>query len=106
MYDSKKYVVIPNDQIIPCLIDKCILFPTCLNKTVIGCSKLVEYVSSLSKDGKYDEVWNYVNSIFKKLQLLEDEQKENGKITVMAHSHKNFFDALTDSNILAEMIGD
>ena len=97
MYDSKKYVNPPNDIQIPCLTEKCILFPTCLNKTVIGCSKLMEYITSLSNAGQYDEGWNYVNSIFKKLQLLEDEPKENGKITVMAHTHKNFFDLLIQS---------
>lgn len=106
MYDSQKYVNPPNDIQVPCLTEKCILFPSCLNKKIIGCSKLVDYVSSLSKEGKYDEAWNYVNSIFKRLVLLEDETKDNGRYNIMTANRSNFYEVLAESKLLHKITGE
>lgn len=97
MHDSKEYVTPPNDQIIPCFKEKCILLPVCRNKKLIVCNKLIDYISSLSKKGKYDEGWIYLNSIFRELKLLEDENNDNGKYTIMASNKKDLCEVLDES---------
>jgi len=70
---------------LPCILDKCILFPVCKQKDRIFCNVLINYIDSMyterygKKENKqlshedFQDVWKLVNEIFPNLTLVDDE---------------------------------
>ena len=66
---------------IPCIKNKCILYPTCIDKVEIECSDLEEYFNELYiayEDFKdtISEIWKTINKTYPNLKKYLSEQKE------------------------------
>jgi hypothetical protein len=67
------------DHIIPCIKNKCILYPACKSKQTINCSLLLEYFFSLSMEMiGYSHKWIIVEKDFPNLEVINTTNGELG----------------------------
>jgi hypothetical protein len=61
--------------IIPCIKDKCILFPVCRNKEYVTCDTLNDYFIVLYKKSNYLNTWAYINKFLPNLKSIVHSDK-------------------------------
>ena len=60
---------------IPCIVNKCILYPLCLNKTNISCSTLYDYFNQLVEHGLWNEdIWNVIHRKLKAMIIHSHDE--------------------------------
>lgn len=56
---------------IPCIKNKCLLFPVCQNKTSINCPEIDDYYNELRKTYGRDESWQYIKMCLKQMRTFK-----------------------------------
>ena len=64
---------------LPCIKDKCILYPVCKNKKAIICDLLTEYMFKElnGKEMHSNAIWQYLSNHFPNLMSINEEDKLN-----------------------------
>ncbi len=74
---------------LPCVVNKCILYPSCINKETIYCRALYKCFRQFEKQGLSNQETWYIIHQYLKTQLIYPEDKPKGPHTTLLRSHKN-----------------